>query len=115
MSRTSKTNTISNSMLKYNPKLLEEIKLKQKISLFENLFIEDDQPVILTFNTNTETSTDPLATTIVTQLEVKYPITNHVVIAESIRESYIEHKSFWRKLKLLFSKKSIYTKETKGV
>lgn len=113
MSRTSKTNTISNSMLKYNPKLLEEIKLKQKISLFENLPIEDDQPVILTFNTNTEASIDPLATTITTQVEVKYPITKHVVIAEGIRESYIEHKSFWQKLKLLFSKKSIYTKETK--
>ena len=28
MNRTIKTNTISNNMLKYNPRLLEEIKLK---------------------------------------------------------------------------------------
>lgn len=112
MDRTIKTNSISNSMLKYNPRLLEEIKLKQKISLFENLPIEDDQPVILTFNTNTEPSVDPLATTISTQVKVEYPITRHVVINKCMGE-YTEHKSFWQKLKLLFSKKSVYTKETK--
>jgi hypothetical protein len=36
-----------------------------------------------------------------------------VVITKSINETYKEHISFWQKLKLLFSKKSIYTKETK--
>lgn len=112
MDRTIKINKISNSMLKYNPKLLEEIKLKQKISLFENLPIEDDQPVILTFNTITDTSIDPLATTISTQVKVEYPIINHVVLNKCV-DKYIEHKSFWQKLKLLFSKKSVYTKETK--
>lgn len=113
MDRTIKTNKISNDMLKYNPRLLEEIKLKQKISLFEDLHIEDNQPVVLTFNTSTDTSIEPLATTIATQIKVEYPITRHVVINKCVGESYIEYKSFWQKLKLLFSKKSVYTKETK--
>ena len=113
MNRTIKTNKISNSMLKYNPRLLEEIKLKQKLSLFEDLHIEDNQPVVLTFNTSTETFIDSLATTIYTQVKVEYPATEHVIITKSINETYKEYKSFWQKLKLLFSKKSVYTKETK--
>lgn len=112
MNRTIKTNTISNNMLKYNPRLLEEIKLKQKISLFENLSIEDDQPVVLTFNTSTDSSIDPLATTISTQVKVEYPIAKHVVLNKCVGR-YIEYKSFWQKLKLLFSKKPVYTKEIK--
>lgn len=114
MNKTVKTNTISNNMLKYNPRLLEEIKLRQKISLFENLSIEDDQPVVLTFNTSTEPSVDPLTTTISTQVKVEYPIANHVVLNKCVGK-YTEHKNFWQKLKLLFSKKPIYTKETKKI
>lgn len=114
MDITSKTNKISNSILKYNPRFLEEIKLQQKLNLFENLPIEDDQPVVLTFNTITDTSIDPLATTISTQVKVEYPIINHVVLNKCVGK-YTEHKSFWQKLKLLFSKKPIYTKETKEI
>ncbi len=113
MKRAIKTDQIFTDMLKCDPKLLEEIKLKQKISLFENLSIEDNQPVILTFNTSVGASVDPLITTISTQVQVDYPATNQVVINKCVGESYKEYKSFWQKLKLLFSKKSIYTKENK--
>lgn len=115
MDKTVKTNKISKDMLKYNPKFLEEVKLKQKISLFKDLHIEDNQPVLLTFNTTTNTSVDPLATIVATHVNVEYPITRHVVINKCIDESYTGHKSFWQKLKLLFSKKPIYTKETKEI
>ena len=113
MNKAIKTNQIFTEILKRDPKLLEEIKLKQKISLFESLSIEDNQPVVLTFNTSVGASVDPLITTISTQVKVDYPATNQVVINKCVGESYKEYKSFWQKLKLLFSNKSIYTKETK--
>ena len=89
MDRAIKTNQIFTDMLKCDPKLLEEIKLKQKISLFENLSIEDNQPVVLTFNTSVGASVDPLITTISTQIQVDYPATNQVLILkEAIKKAF---------------------------
>lgn len=89
MDRAIKTNQIFTDMLKCDPKLLEEIKLKQKISLFENLSIEDNQPVVLTFNTSVGASVDPLITTISTQVQVDYPATNQVLILkEAIKKAF---------------------------
>ena len=113
MNITAKTEKIPTNILKYNPKLLEEIKLKQRVDLFRELPIADNQPIVLTFRFIEETSIDPFSTTLTTTAKVDYPATSHVVITKSLSETYNEHKSFWQKLKLLFSKKSIYTKETK--
>ena len=113
MDRTIKTAKIPTEIIKHNPKLLEEIKLKQRIDLFREIPITDNQPVVLTFRSIDETSIDPFSTTLTTTAKVDYPVTSHVVITKSLNETYSEHKSFWQKLKLLFSKKSVYTKETK--
>lgn len=113
MNITAKTEKIPTNILKYNPKLLEEIKLKQRVDLFRELPIADNQPIVLTFRFIEETSIDSFSTTLTTTAKVDYPATSHVVITKSLSEIYNEHKSFWQKLKLLFSKKSVYTKETK--
>ena len=113
MDRTVKTDKIPTEIIKHNPKLLEEIKLKQRIDLFREIPIADNQPVVLTFRSIDEPSIDPFSTTLTTTAKVDYPATRHVTITRSISETYTEHKSFWQKLKLLFSKKSVYTKETK--
>lgn len=115
MDRTAKTEKIPTKILEYNPKLLEEIKLKQRVDLFKEISITDNQPVVLTFRFIEETSIDPFSTTLTTTAKVDYPATNHVVITKSLNETYNEHTSFWQKLKLLFSKKSVYTKEIKEV
>ena len=113
MNITAKTEKIPTKILEYNPKLLEEIKLKQRVDLFRELPIADNQPIVLTFRFIEEPSIDPFSTTLTTTAKVDYPSTEHVVITKSLNETYNEHKSFWQKLKLLFSKKSVYTKETK--
>ena len=113
MNITAKTEKIPTKILEYNPKLLEEIKLKQRLDLFRELPIADNQPIVLTFRFIEETSIDPFSTTLTTTAKVDYPATSQVVITKGLNETYNEHKSFWQKLKLLFSKKSIYTIETK--
>ena len=113
MNITAKTEKNPTKILEYNPKLLEEIKLKQRLDLFRELPITDNQPIVLTFRFIEETSIDPFSTTLTTTAKVDYPSTEHVVITKSLNETYKEYKSFWQKLKLLFSKKSVYTKETK--
>lgn len=113
MDRTIKTEKIPTEILKHNPKLLEEIKLKQRADLLKELPIVDNQPVVLTFRSMDEISIEHFTTTLTTTVEVQYPETRHIVINKCIGENYTEHTSFWQKLKLVFSKKSIYTKETK--
>ena len=49
MNITAKTEKIPTKILEYNPKLLEEIKLKQRLDLFRELPITDNQPIVLTF------------------------------------------------------------------
>lgn len=115
MNRTVKTEKIPTTILKYNPKLLEEIKLKQRADLFKEIPITDNQPVVLTFRSMDETSIEQFNTTLTTTVEVQYPETRHIVINQCIGENYIEHTSFWQKLKLLFSNKAVYTKEIKEV
>ena len=113
MNITAKTEKIPTEIIKHNPKLLEEIKLKQRIDLFREIPITDNQPIVLTFRSMDEISIEQFSTTLTTTAKVDYPSTEHVVITKSLNETYNEHKSFWQKLKLLFSKKSVYTKETK--
>jgi hypothetical protein len=113
MDRTIKTEKIPTEILKHNPKLVEEIKLKQRIDLFKEIPIADNQPVVLTFRSMDETSMEHFNTTLTTTIEVQYPEMRHIVINKCIGENYTEHISFWSKLKLLFSKKSIYTREIK--
>jgi glucose-6-phosphate 1-dehydrogenase len=60
-----------------------------------------------------EISIEHFNTTLTTTVEVQYPETKRIVINKCIGENYTEYTSFWQKLKLLFSKKSVYTKETK--
>lgn len=115
MDRTIKTAKIPTEIIKYNPKLLEEIKLKQRVDLFKEIPIADNQPVALTFRSMDETSIEHFNTTLTTTVEVQYPETRRIIINKCIGENYTEHTSFWQKLKLLFSKKSVYTKETKEV
>ncbi len=113
MDRTIKTAKIPTEIIKHNPKLLEDIKLKQRADLFREIPIADNQPIVLTFRSIDETSIEHFNTTLTTTVEVQYPETRRIVINKCIGETYTEHTSFWQKLKLLFSKKSVYTKETK--
>lgn len=119
MDRTIKTNLVNIKLLNQKPDLLEDIIRSQRVELFKNLSIEDDKPIVLTFKSMTMSDLykhlhDPLGNVeLKTIIKVDYPATEHVVITKSISETYTEHKSFWSKLKLLFSKKSIYTKDIK--
>ena len=112
---------INISVIKNAPELLEEFIKAQRVELFRQLPIEDGKPVVLTFRTTDVNSLiaslgDPLGTTAIkTSVEIEYPATKHIVINKLAREKYTEHKGFWKKLKLLFSKKSIYTKDVKEV
>ena len=121
MDRIIKTNLVNIKLLSQKPDLLEEIIKSQRVELFKNLSIEDDKPIVLTFKSMTISDLykhlhDPLGNVeLKTTVTVDYPETRHVVITKSINETYKEHKSFWQKLKLLFSKKPIYTKETKEI
>ena len=119
MDRTIKTELVNINLLKQKPDLLEECIKAQRVKLFKQLDIKDEQPIVLTFKSMNISDLyrnlrDPLGNVeLKTTVKVDYPVTRHVVITKSITETYTEHKSFWQKLKLLFSKKSIYTKETK--
>ena len=101
--------------------LLEECIKEQRVHLFKSLAIADNQPVVLTFKSTRDNDLlasfgDPLGRTVLkTQMHVDIPQTRHVVINKCIYEEYKEYKGFWAKLKLLFSKKSAYTKESKEV
>lgn len=119
MDRTIKTELVNINLLKQKPDLVENFIKAQRVELFKQLDIKDDQPIVLTFKSMNMSDLykhlhDPLGNVeLKTIVKVDYPATEHVVITKSISETYTEHKSFWSKLKLLFSKKSIYTKETK--
>ena len=119
MDRTIKTELVNINLLKQKPDLVENFIKAQRVELFKQLDIKDDQPIVLTFKSMNMSDLyrnlrDPLGNVeLKTTVKVDYPATEHVVITKSISETYTEHKSFWSKLKLLFSKKSIYTKETK--
>lgn len=119
MDRTIKTELVNINLFKQKPDLLENVIKAQRVELFKQLDIKDDQPIVLTFNSMHMSDLyrnlrDPLGNVeLKTTVKVDYPATRHVVITKSINETYTEHKSFWQKLKLVFSKKSIYTKETK--
>ena len=118
MDRTIKTELVNINLFKQKPYLLEESIKLQRVELFKQLDIKDDQPIVLTFKSMNMSDLyrslrDPLGDVeLKTTVRVDYPATRHVVINKLISETYIEHKSFWQKLKLLFSKKSVYTKET---
>lgn len=119
MNKTIKSAIRDVNLFKQKPGLLEYSIKSQRVELFKQLDIKDDQPVVLTFKSiNTidhpECISDPLAAgEIKTTVNIEYPVTRHVVITKSINETYKEHTSFWQKLKLVFSKKAIYIKETK--
>lgn len=121
MNRTVKIERIPKHLLEVNQDFLEQCIKRQRIDLFKSLDIKDEQPVLLIFkSTNTierpELLSDPLSDVeLRTTVKVEYPPTRYVVVNQMIRESYKEHKSFWSKLKLLFSKKSVYTKDIKEV
>lgn len=115
------SNVIDINLFNNNEGLLEECIKEQRVHLFKSLAIADDQPVVLTFRSTRDNDLlanlgDPLGRTVLkTQMNVEIPQTRHVVITKSIYEDYKEYKGFWAKLKLLFSKKSVYTKESREV
>lgn len=122
MDKTIRTKLISKYMLKKDPEFVSKCIQEQRVELFKQISIEDGQPVVLTFksintidNPEYRSCVDPLSDEIITNVKADYPATRHVVINQMMSETYKEHKSFWSKLKLLFSKKTIYTKETKEV
>ena len=121
MDRTIKTELVNINLFKQKPYLLEDSIKSQRVELFKQLDIKDDQPIVLTFKSLDMSDLyrnlrDPLGSVeLKTTVKVDYPVTRHVVITKAINETYKEHTSFWQKLKLLFSKTTIYTKETKGV
>jgi hypothetical protein len=121
MIKSVQTDGINISVIKNSPELLEEFIKAQRVELFRQLPIEDGRPIILTFHTTDMNDLlaalgDPLGkTTIRTSVEIQVPETNYVVVNKLAREKYKEHKGFWAKLKLLFSKKVVYTKEVKEI
>lgn len=112
MDRTIKTELVNINLLKQKPDLVENFIKAQRVELFKQLDIKDDQPIVLTFKSMNMSDLyrnlrDPLGNVeLKTTVKVDYPATRHVVITKSISETYTEHKSFWSKLKLLFSKKA---------
>ena len=121
MNRTVKIERIPKHLLEANQDFLEQCIKNQRIDLFKSLDIKDEQPVLLIFKSTStlehqESLSDPLADVeLRTAVKAEYPPTRHVVVNQMIRENYKEHKSFWAKFKLLFSKRSVYTKDTKEV
>lgn len=119
MNKTVKINRLNRFLFETKPELFDKYIQEQRVELFKQLDIKDDQPIVLTFKSMNISDLyrslhDPLGDVeLKTTVRVDYPATRHVVINKLISETYIEHKSFWQKLKLLFSKNSIYTKETK--
>lgn len=123
MNKTIKTVRLNRFLFETKPELFNKYIEQHRVELFKQLDIKDGQPIVLTFKSvntidhpESISYRDPLADVeLITSVDVKYPITRQVVITKSIQEDYIEHKGFWSKLKLLFSKKSIYTKDTKEI
>ena len=121
MIKTVQSSGINISVIKNSPELLQEFIKAQRLELFREIPIEDGQPIILTFKTTDINDLiaslgDPLGTTSVrTSVEIQVPKTEHVIINKLAREKYTEHKGFWKKFKLLFSKKSVYTKNIKEI
>ena len=122
MDRTIRTKPITKYMLKKDPEFVVKCIQEQRVELFKQIPIEDGQPVVLTFksintidNPEYRSCVGPLSDEIITNVKADYPATRHVVINQMMSETYKEHKSFWSKLKLLFSKKPVYTKDIKEV
>ena len=123
MDKTIRTKPIIKDVLKKDPVFVNTCIQEQRIELFKQVPIEDGQPVVLTFKSiNTidhpeyRSCVDSFSYgEIITNIKAEYPPTRHIVVNQMMHETYKEHKSFWSKLKLLFSKKSAYTKETKEV
>ena len=123
MDKTIRTKYINKEMLKQYPEFVVKCIQEHRVELFKQIPIEDEQPVVLTFksintidNPEYRSCVDPLYNNeIITNVKAEYPSTRHVVINQMMSETYKEHTSFWTKLKLLFSKKPVYTKETKEV
>ena len=121
MDKTIRTKYINKEMLKQYPEFVVKCIQEHRVELFKQIPIEDGQPIILTFKTTDINDLiaslgDPLGTTSVrTSVEIQVPKTEQVVINKLAREKYTEHKGFWKKLKLLFSKKSVYTKSIKEI
>lgn len=121
MNKTIKTDRLNRFLFETKPELFDKYIEEHRVELFKQLDIKDGQPIVLTFKSvNTIDhpeyigDRDPLADVeLITTVDIKYPITRQVVITKSIQENYIEHKGFWSKLKLLFSKRPVYMKETK--
>ena len=117
MNKTIKTTRLNRFLFEAKPELFDKYIKEQRVELFKQLDIKDDQPIVLTFKSiNTiehpEYISDPLADVeLKTTVNIKYPVTKQVVITKCTHESYKEHTSFWSKLKLLLSKKSVYTKD----
>ena len=123
MDKTIRTKHITKEMLKKDLEFVFKCIQEQRVELFKQIPIEDGQPVVLTFksintidNPEYRSCIDPLSEgELITNVKAEYPSTRHVVVNQMMRENYKEHKSFWSKLKLLFSKKPVYTKDTKEV
>lgn len=116
MLKTLKSDIIDSSLLKRNPKIIEDCINAQRAKLLTELPIEDNKPIIITLRSCSDTnSRDPLSTVISTQLRVEAVPVQHIVFNRLVGEDYKEHKGFWAKLKLLFSKKPIYTKDIKEI
>ena len=123
MDKTIRTKFISKYMLKKDPAFVVKCIQEQRIELFKQLDIKDDQPIVLTFksintidNPEYRSCVDPLSDgEIITNVKAEYPPTRHVVVNQMMSETYKEHTSFGSKLKLLFSKKPAYTKDIKEV
>ncbi len=119
MNKIVKTNRLNRFLFETKPELFDKYIKEQRVELFKQLDIKDDQPIVLTFKSvNTidhpEYTSDPLADVeLKTTVNIEYPVTKQVVITKCMYERYKEHTSFWSKFKLLFSKKSIYTKDIK--
>lgn len=121
MNKTVKTKGLNKLLFATKPDLLKKYIQDHRVELFKSLDIKDEQPVLLIFKSTStldhpDLLNDPLQDMeLRTTVKVEYPATRHVIVNQMIHKNYKEHKSFWSKLKLLFSKKSIYTKDTKEV
>ena len=121
MNKTVRTKGLNKLLFATKPDLLEKYIQDQRMELFKSLDIKDGQPILLIFKSastldHPELLSDPLQDMeLRTSVKVEYPSTRHVIVNQMIGENYKEHKRFWSKLKLLFSKKVVYTKESKEI
>lgn len=116
MRKTLRSDVIDSSLLKRNPSIIEDCIKAQRTDLLTELPIENNKPIIITVKSVVDSAAwDPLNTVVSTQLYIEEVPVQHIVFNRLVGENYKEHKGFWAKLKLLFSKKPIYTKDTKEV